>query len=380
MKEVRAYIERLRSLKQRDVPPIYTYRLIVSAQARFAVNSIVRTEPILPLQRTERAGTLPEVNYLLQWVDVPNALQGNVIAANNLGVDFAAILGLSTGRKVAFANEFSVRRQGANQLAFIPIGVSLDSELYAPITTAVEERTSAIIQAICELPLVKAEALGGSIRMRNAACGLVDSDHSTAYGLLVMAVEALSGRFGSAPNTWEDWDKASEWNKLFAENSFDEGQRQAIRAALIGDKQVRLRRTFIEYAANGLDDSFWSSHYQSYAPVIEITQQGARWMDETGKVEDMGAMTEIVPDGPAILRKRLGKSYDARSVVVHHGARIDQIVSMRRGVSAPGDPLPFHVLRRILDHLLWGEIERGSEGALELPIGKFIGKPGTAAG
>lgn len=81
MKEVRAYIERLRSLKQRDVPPIYTYRLIVSAQARFAVNSIVRTEPILPLQRTERAGTLPEVNYLLQWVDVPNALQGNVIAA-----------------------------------------------------------------------------------------------------------------------------------------------------------------------------------------------------------------------------------------------------------------------------------------------------------
>jgi len=106
----------------------------VSAQANFSVNNVIRSEKLLPLEQIARAGTLPEVNYLIQWVDVANAMQGNVVAANNLGVDFAAILGLSTGRKVAFANEMSIKRENSNILVFMPLGISLDSELYAPIT------------------------------------------------------------------------------------------------------------------------------------------------------------------------------------------------------------------------------------------------------
>lgn len=380
MKELRECIERLRALKGRDAVVLHTYRLVVTAQARFKVNSIIRAEPVLPLSRVERPGTLPENTYLLQWADKQQAEKPNQFTLGGLGVDFAAVLGLASGRKVAFADEISLRREDASFLTFLPLGVSLDGELYGPVKENVEQKTEIILQALAALPTIQADSLGGSIRMRNAACCLVDSDHSTAYGLLVMAIEVLSERFGEAPNTWDDWDQAPKWNTFAAINQFRDEQVQALRLALIGDKRVRLRRAFIEYASNNLNDEFWSAHYFGFTPSIELAQNTVSWLDKEGQVHDEGTMGDIITEGPAILKKRLGKSYDARSSYVHRGVRVNQLTSLVRHVGTPSDPMPFSSLRRILDHLLWKEIKRGAATAPVLPEGRIIGPEGTAVG
>ncbi len=369
MNSVRKFVRRLSDIVERgntETPLSRLHRrVLVPEEGRFILEgTIVRSLPFEPTVPFNRPGVPREVPQVLEWFDQPDDGDRSAFTDNDLGVDLAAILALATGRRVAFANEIPFSLQGAAWTEFLEVGHSLDSELYGPAGPELRNRFVTAVKAIVALPEDKALALGGAIRMRNAACCLVESDHSSAYGLLVVSLETLSRAFGNPPTSWADWNDAGEWDAFFLSTGITGQQAERLRERLLSNKQIRLRRTFIEYAASNLAASFWEGPYYCYTPNFEVNVSGVQ--RGAGTWQENTSIAMLVPQNASELRRRLGKSYDARSEVFHQSARLDQIVL----VPIPGNdrqPLPFAGLRRIIDHLLWIEIGEGARDAPDLP-------------
>jgi hypothetical protein len=366
MDTVCAFIRRLEQALAENAQLSFRHRrLIVPAAAQFALDgTIVRTDPI---GTVKRPGGQMEASLLLEWMDLSDEAGRTQAHENDLAVDLAALLALASGRRVAFANEFPMKYEGADWTWFLEIGHMFDGELYGPIEVDVGARLATIIKALIGLEgkdRKQALSLGNTIRMRNAACCLFESDYSSAYGLLVAGIETLSRSFGNPPDSWQDWDQASTWDKLFKKLSLKEEQASALRHRLLKDKQLRLRRTFVHYAAENLSESFWSGRNVHFTPGYQLDASGVRPLP--GAWRDAGSVEDIVPKNLAELRKRLGASYDARSSVFHESLRLDQI-SLLPAPAKSDSPLPFSGLRRVLDHLLWYEIEKGAVAVRELP-------------
>ncbi len=342
-------------------------RIVVPAPAMFALEgTILRTIPIMPIVPIERPGSHTEVSQLLEWMDISideQSGEGLDVRENDLGVDLAAILGLAIGRKVAFANEFPLKMAEADWTYFLPVGPVFDGGLYGPVQGDVRTRVITIVKALVTLPERLALSVGGAIRMRNAACCLAESDHSSAYGLLIAALETLSRAFGNPPNSWQDWDQAKDWDVFITELTLSEEDAEKLRKRLLGDKQLRLKRTFVEYAVSSVAPSFWEETYFQYEPALDIDMSGVKVREGSWNPRPI---TDLVPSDLGELRKRLQKSYDARSEVFHQSSRLEQIFVM----PFPNDlkaPLSFTGLRLIIDHLLWREIETGAKDAPDLP-------------
>ncbi len=149
-----------------------------------------------------------------------------------------------------------------------------------------------------------------------------------------------------------------------------------IRERMLRDKHLRLRLTFVEYAASNLSDGFWQRPYFGYTPTFNVDSEGIR--RSGGSWERRDQVSSLVPQDGDILRRRLRKSYDVRSQVFHQSARLDQAALL----SVPGSdnrPLSFAGLRRVLDHLLWLEIEAAVHDAPDLPDFAVIGDPNARA-
>ncbi len=342
-------------------------RIVLPASATFALDgTILRTIPIEPIVPIERPGGHIEVSQLLEWMDISHNEQGEEgidVRENDLGVDLAAILGLATGRRVAFANEFPLKLAEASWTWFLPVGPAFDGGLYGPVQGDIRTQVVTIVKALVSLPERLALSVGGAIRMRNAACCLVESDHSSAYGLLIAALETLSRAFGNPPDSWQDWEQAKDWDGFITELALSEQDAEKLRKRLLGDKQLRLKRTFVEYAVHGIAPSFWEESYFQYEPALDIDGNGVKVREGAWNARPI---TDLVPSDLDNLRKRLRKSYDARSEVFHQSSRLEQIFVM----PFPNDskaPLSFSGLRLIVDHLLWREIERGAKDAPDLP-------------
>ncbi len=342
-------------------------RIVLPAAARFGLEgTILRTTPFDPSVPVQRPGSTTEIPQLLEWYDSLDGGDGMDLRENDLGVDLAAILGLATGRKMTFANEVPLHVEQFGYTWFLETGPAMfDGDLYGPVEGDVRERVEQIISALVGLPERRATHLGGAIRMRNAACCLVESDPSSAYGLLVVALETLSRGFGQPSESWRDWDQAESWDKFIAQLPLSQWDADRLRERLLSNKQVRLKRTFVDYAANNLSESFWRQPKRKYDPGHEVTPAGVK--RRGGSWGEDAPLSELVPTDPKILGKRLGRSYDARSRVFHDGARLD-VISLIAVPGAPTtEPLPFGALRKILDHLLWLEIEKAAANAPELP-------------
>lgn len=367
MDTVRNFIERLNTIQpdSETLPNWHHRRIIVPAAAMLSLQgTLFRTHPIEPSLFMKRPGSHVEASQLLEWLDVGGGQQGLGHTDNDLGVDLAAILALASGRRVQFANEFPIKYGDADWTWFLEAGQIFDGELYGPVESDVLEPVIKILKAISELQERPALSLGSAIRMRNAACCLVEADHSSAYGLLVAAIETLSRQFGSPPNSWEDWDKSNEWDLFMTEINLTVEQARRLRVRLITDRQIRLRRTFIEYAASNLTEDFWNAPYRTFDPGYQVSDAGVT--PTTGSWRNDGLIRELVSSDPTVLRKRLGRSYDARSVVFHESVRLAQ-VSVLPFPGTEKDLLPFRVLRRILDYILWLEIERAASRSGPLP-------------
>jgi hypothetical protein len=375
MDTVREFVRRLQTVTPNDARlRLHHRRLILPTAALFSLQgTIFRTYPIEPIHAIKRPGSQLEASQLLEWRDTDGEQSGGTPRDNDLGVDLAAILALACGRKVQFANEFPVKYASADWTWFLEIGHIFDGELYGPIEGDVHGSVTKILKAIMALSERPALSLGSAIRMRNAACCLVEADHSSAYGLLVAAIETLSRGFGSPPNSWEDWDKSEEWDAFMREIALTEEQATRLRARLITDRQIRLRRTFIEYAASRLSNSFWQEPYRTFEPGYQVSDDGVT--PKKGSWRDDGMMSQLLSSDRVVLRQRLGKSYDARSVVFHESVRLAQ-VSVLPFPRTQKDLLPFRVLRRILDHILWLEIQNAASRDVPLPDVRLF-HPGT---
>lgn len=372
MKRVRDYIEGLIRSRAIGSGRRSTFRISIPKTSSFEADGAVFTYPATPPQETHRAGGVLEQNFVLEWID-PRSVSGSyTLEDNDLAVDLTAVLGFASGRKVAFANELPISVEGQDLITFIPLGIRLDSELYGPADDGVNARMDKVFKALVTLPQKKAIAIGDAIRMRNAACNLAEQDYSSAYGLLVAALETLSGEFGENSSVWEDWDLAGEWDAFIAEQGLSHDQAAALRDRLFLDKQIRIGEKFVDYTISSLDETFWDQHYWEYVPTIEIVHghgASANWLPENFAWQDAGTLGDRVPQRLSDLRKRLTKTYNARSQVFHRSVRLQQIILM--GVGGAGqslsDPLPFSGLRRIVDCILWKEIERGLLGARSVP-------------
>lgn len=351
-------------------------RIVLPGAAQFALDgTILRTEPIGMMKRP---GTTVEMSQLLEWLDVSS--DGADPRENDLGVDLAAILALACGRKVAFANEVPMKYANAEWTWFLEAGHAFDNELYGPVEGDIRTRFVNIVQALVALPEKQALSFGGAVRMRNAACCLVEADFSSAYGLLIAAIETLSEAFGDKRTSWEHWDKHAQWDAFIGQLSLNDEHAAELRKRLLADRHIRLRLTFAEYAASNLSESFWQERYFRYTPQYAVDADDAR--PNGGSWREEGSISTLVPADRDELRKRLKLSYDARSQVFHQSTRLDQI-SVMPFPSAVTQLLPFRGLRRILDHLLWREISKGATGAPELPDVKLFHpdtEPGGAEG
>ena len=370
MKTVRDFLDRLAALspdeESRGRAAFRHRRIVVPEAARFALqNTLVRTLPVEPQASFSCPGGPTESVQLLEWLDLSEEGQGIDPRDNDLGVDLTAILALAAGRRVVFANEFPLKYEMLEQTLFLPFNQVFDVELYGPADPAAPSRFTATLKAIANLPERQAFELGGAIRARNAACCLVQSDHSTAYGLLVVALETLSRAFGDPATTWNEWDQAPDWDKFFLGIAVSGQQAARIREKLLANKQIRLKRTFVEYVVSGLSADFWSERYFRFTQSIKVSDEG--YLPDAGTWDEAGTMAELVPSDERVLRRRLGKSYDARSEVFHQGARLDSFGLLLPVPSSEAHPLPFAGLRRVLDHLLWREIGKATKDAADLP-------------
>ena len=369
LKTIRDFVRRLSTLdaaaKHKPALALRSRRIVVPEAARFSLDgTLIRTLPIEPAMLFDCPGGPLELAQLLIWLDLTDANEGSAFGDNDLGVDLAAVLALATGRRVAFANEVPTKYELSPQTTFLSINHMFDGELHGPVEIDTRDRFGRIVRALAALPERRALDLGGAIRMRNAACCLVQADHSSAYGLLVVALETLSRAFGNPSSSWGDWEQAADWDGSMLNLGLSGNQAQRIREKLMDNKQIRLKRTFVDYIFNGLSQSFWEQRYFNYTPTIAMDANDARHAG--GSWEDAGPVAQFVPTDHGELRRRLGKSYDARSEVFHQSVRLEQVALL----PVPGvtkQPLPFAGLRRILDHLLWQEIEISARDAPALP-------------
>lgn len=370
METVRDFVARLTPMTSPDARPTVRHRRIVVPRAtQFSLQrTILRVASARPNDMIKRPGNPPEVWQLLEWLDLEGG-DGTDTRENDLGVDLTAVLSLASGRKVAYANEVPIRYAEADWTWFLELGWAFDGELYGPVEVDIRAQFIKIVKALVALPEATALSLGSAIRMRNAACCLVESDHSSAYGLLVAAIETLSRQLGDPPSSWNEWDQAEEWDKLFIELALSDEATTKLRQKLLANKQLRLRRTFIEYASGNLPNSFWQEEYVHFVPSVEMVTSGVRPLEDVPR--HVIPISVLVPRDGKELRKRLGRSYDARSKVFHESMRLDQIDVMPLP-GRPNEPLPFSGLRRILDGLLWHEIGKVADGAPDLPDVKLF--------
>lgn len=365
MNTVRAFVERLSAAVDdgsNSALSVNHRRIVVPAAAHFSLEgTILRT---LPVQTFQRPGHSAEVIQLLEWLDITSSNDGYDLAINDLGIDLTACLALAAGRRIDYAVEWPMKHEDSPTTTFFAVGHAYDSELLGPPEGGLLGRFEMVVRSLTALPERQATALLGAIRMRNAASCLVESDYSSAYGLLVAALETLSQAFASSPNSWEVFHDSLSWDKWIEVEGLDSGQADRLRSRLLGMGPIRIKQTFVEYVVAGLDPQFWKQSVHRFVPDIVMGEGGAR--EGEGRWEVASEVELLVPSNSEDLRSRLRKTYDARSKFIHESLRPSQIALF----PVPGiarQPLGLKALRRVLEYLLWKEIHGGSDVYPMLP-------------
>jgi hypothetical protein len=372
---LREYLVRLNqiveTIRRGGEVPVRHRRILVGADSEIELErTILRLQQIPEAKRITYPGQSARAAVVAEWLEES---QVDDFTVNEIGTDLAAFVALSSGRQVAFANEFAMKYEPADWTGFLPTDILYDSELYAPVRTDFAERFDLFLRAVLLLSGEQSTAFVNATRMRAAACNLISSDISSAYGLLVGALETLSRQFGPVLTEWSNWDQSESWDQfMLGPLGLSGPQATGLRGKLLENKQIRLKYTFIEYVLGSITERLHSRTYAQYSNAISVAIEGVSALP--GNYGEPVEIEFLVPKDPAILRRRLGKSYDARSSVFHDSVRLStQIVTASPW--AERQPLSFAGLRLILDDLLETAARSVDTDSAPFPDIQLVHKP-----
>jgi hypothetical protein len=352
------WLTRLGELPQ-SAPPAARYRrvLVPGFEPLDFDRTLIRMVAVGPLnQGGQWPGRGPQAVSYVQWLDL--ASQDDASDEQAIATDLAGLLTFISDRRIEIVGtEVPLRQEGTSRLTFLPIAQLPDRSLFGPIEASMPADLEMYLARMVTLSSKDQKAIGAALALHYDACLLMELDVSAAYALLVGALEALSRRFGSPPTDWGSWDEATRFDRVFQEAGLTDEQVAAMRVALVAQRQVRLKRTFAEYGAHRLPDSFWNREFRDFVPTITLTAEGGTHAE--GEWQKPLPLAGLVPSDRDNLRRCLMQSYDARSEFVHQGKRSVSIMGtaaqIARGVQTE-EAVPMLGLRTMVRALIHEEI------------------------
>jgi hypothetical protein len=284
-----------------------------------------------------------------------------------LAAGIGAVLTLITDRRVEVLEELPTKVEGSSSTTFIGYNNMFDRRLVAPFdTTEVDECLKIMLGKLVSLPEEDQVVISSAIDLHYGSVLLFEQDLSAAYTLVVAGVEALSRRFGSPPRDWPSWEDAVSWEKFARHQKFSSEQYGALKSKLMGNRQLRLKATFVNYVIQNLSESFWDQEWNEWSYHIRA-QEGA--YDVEGSWIARKHIRDFVTRDREVLGSALRNSYDARSGFVHSGNRTINMMSEFYSLTHETSfdrPLSYAILRSILAELIKREIDNRA-GDFELP-------------
>ena len=355
MEELFQWLTRLEALSQ-TVPPVFVermHRVFVPSPLDFD-GTVIRV--VDSGQEASSFGRLPGKLAVLCWPDSNTSPSlGNQAVAAQLG----AVFTFATNRRIEVAaSDLAITPEGTEQRIFLPTNLVADRALAGPLGPDPENQITSVLESLYGLPSSDRESIGSAMELHYNAALLYDVDVNAAYALAVAGAERLSQAYGSQSVAWMDWEHSSRFDRVFDEVSLTETQADRLRAEILLERHLRLRQSFASYATETLPETFWDCPLDVFTPGLTRVPGGAAqfggWV--SGDPESIG---KFVPSDRAVLRKRLLKSYDARSSYVHAGTRRDMI-SATVGQTVTEDstvgPIEFVGIRAILRELIACEL------------------------
>jgi hypothetical protein len=296
------------------------------------------------------------------------ALPSDPMTVGRIARALGAQLSYLLDRRMDVLAEVSIHMEESDRLTFIPMSGLPDRALLAPIDAEYSEVDQLLrdhLSVLCGLDEADYNVLNSALDMHHGACLLLDRDIASAYTLVVAGIEALSRRFGEPPTDWSDWDLSDVWDRFSVSEGLDTRQADALRAALMNDRQLRLNETFSTYASERLPASFWEGRWRDWVPDVtmpEGTLTGGHWEHET-------SVADLVPPDRQELKRALRRSYQARSGFVHTGDRAVNLSSefFARAAHHAIGHLTFPALRLVLRALIAEELKARVEQRREVP-------------
>lgn len=208
---LKAWIDGLRNAVPGVPPTMHLLRMIHPGLRPLLGNGLVAVEPQSLLHIPgEDASAVSLLRYLTVGPEQPTFdLHGQ---AAMLG----ALLTLVADRRCQVAPEVFAKVEDQEHHFAIPVTGQVDSTLGAPMPAweEIDSRFREVVARLTSLPDDDMAAVSAAIHMHYCATLLVTRDLAGAYALAVGGIECLAQRFGNPPSDWQDWDKATGWEKI----------------------------------------------------------------------------------------------------------------------------------------------------------------------
>lgn len=357
MKSLTNWLKRLALITGKAGPKFDYFHVFVSGNKALDINSWLFTIDPQHSVFSER-----EFWSVLRLPE-PDASDMNINNRHRLAVDLACVLSLALERRVIVPLDVPIPSRVETK-EFLSLAEIVDQSVQAPIPEDAKSRVINYVTAIAGLSPNDQDIIGAASTAYYGALLLFDREPRAAYTLLITGIELLSREYGKPPTDWVEWELSKKWDDLFDAQGLSSEQKDIFRDKFLDDKQIRLGMTFRNYASNRLLDSFWDKPLDQWIPGVDTSsgERLPRRLVTTRKISD------FLQRDRAVLKKRLGESYNLRSSIVHKSSWIDL---MKLGQPIPvADqhtlPLSFPILRILLAELIWIEISERSI-PIELP-------------
>ncbi len=238
-----------------------------------------------------------------------------------MAAQLGAIFTLATNRRVQVAaSDFPLTPEGSTMRTFLPTDLVLDRSLAGPLGPSSTADIASLLGQLHGLGPDDRDAIGAAIELHYAATLLYDVEANAAYALAIAGLERLSRTYGVTPVNWSDWEHAARLDQAFSHLELESEQIDGLRDELLQDRHLRLRQTFASYVTDSLPDDCWQTQLEDFVPGLTLQPDGAMKFEQWTPQPPI-SVALFVPSDRAVLRKRLLRSYDARSSYVHEGTR-----------------------------------------------------------
>lgn len=357
MKSLVNWLRRLALITGEAGPKLDYFRVFVSGNKALDINNWLFT-----IDPQHSVSSEHEFWSVLRLPE-PDVAEINVKNRHRFAVDLACVLSLALERRVIVPIDVPVL-SNAETIEFLSLAEIIDQSIQAPIPVDAKSRVIGYVTAIAGLSSDDQDIIGAASTAYYGALLLFDREPRAAYTLLITGIELLSREYGKPPTDWCEWELSKEWDDLFDVQGLSSEQKVIFRTKLLDDKQIRLGMTFRSYASSRLLDSFWNKPLDQWIPGVD-TSSGERLPQ---RLVTTRQISDFLLKDRAVLKNRLGKSYNLRSSVVHESSWVD-LIKLGQPIPVADQhslPLSFPILRILLAELIWIEISERSI-PIELP-------------